>query len=154
VVISVHAGAEGTGAMRVPNKTEVFAGENRGNLVQFSRAMIDNGADLILGHGPHVPRALERYKGKLIAYSLGNFMGYRTLSTQAQLAYSLVLEVELNNKGDFVSGKIIPVHLNRQGIPYPDRQGRSIKLIRQLTQQDFPKTPLIIKNDGQILPKK
>jgi poly-gamma-glutamate capsule biosynthesis protein CapA/YwtB (metallophosphatase superfamily) len=154
VVISVHAGAEGTGAMRVRNKTEVFAGENRGNLVKFSRAMIDNGADLILGHSPHVPRALELYKGKLIAYSLGNFMGYRTLSTQAQLAYSLVLEVELNNKGDLVSGKIIPVHLNRQGIPYPDRQGRSIKLIRQLTQQDFPKTPLIIKNDGQILPKK
>lgn len=154
VVISVHAGAEGTGAMRVRNKTEVFAGENRGNLVKFSRTMIDNGADLILGHSPHVPRALELYKGKLIAYSLGNFMGYRTLSTDAQLAYSLVLEVELNNKGDFVSGKIIPIYLKRPGIPYPDRQGRSIKLIRQLTQQDFPKTPLIINNDGQILPKK
>ncbi len=154
VVISFHAGAEGTGAMNVRNKTEYFYGENRGNLVQFSRTMIDNGADLILGHGPHVPRALELYKGKLIAYSLGNFMGYRTLSTNAQLAYSLVLEAELNNQGNFVSGKIIPVHLNRQGIPYPDRQGRSIKLIRQLTQNDFPKTPLIIKNNGQILPQK
>jgi hypothetical protein len=61
--------------------------------------------------------------------------------------------VDLNNKGDFVSGKIIPVSLNRQGIPYPDRQGRSIKLIRQLTLLDFPKTPLIIKNNGQILRK-
>jgi hypothetical protein len=113
--------------------------------------MIDNGADLILGHGPHIPRALELYKGKLIAYSLGNFMGYRTLSTQAQLAYSLVLEVELNNQGDFVSGKIIPVQLNRQGIPYPDRQGHSIKLIRQLTRSDFPKTPLIIDKNGRIV---
>ena len=153
VVISVHAGAEGTDAMRVRNQTEVFAGENRGNLVKFSHTMIDSGADLILGHSPHVPRALELYKGKLIAYSLGNFMGYRTLSTDAELAYSLVLEVELNKKGDFVTGKIIPVYLNRQGIPYPDRQGRSIKLIRQLTQLDFPKTPLTIKNNGQILRK-
>ena len=81
-------------------------------------------------------------------------MGYRSLSAKAQLAYSLVLEAELNNQGDFVKGKIIPVHLNGQGIPYPDRQGRSIRLIRQLTQKDFPKTPLIIKNDGQILPRK
>lgn len=154
VVISFHGGAEGTGAMRVKNQTEFFAGENRGNLVSFSHTMIDNGADLILGHSPHVPRALELYKGKLIAYSLGNFLGYRTLSTAAQLAYSLVLEVELDNQGNFVSGKILPVILNGQGIPYPDRQGRSIKLIRQLTQSDFPKTPLIIKNDGQIFPRK
>ena len=152
VVISVHAGAEGTGAMRVRNQTEFFAGENRGNMVQFSHTMIDNGADLILGHSPHIPRALELYKGKLIAYSLGNFMGYRSLSTAAELAYSLVLEVELNNRGDLVSGKIIPVLLSRDGIPYPDQQGRSIRLIRQLTQSDFPKTRLTIDNKGRILP--
>jgi len=153
VVISIHAGSEGTGAMNVRNQTEYFFGENRGNMVQFSRTMIDNGADLILGHGPHVPRALELYKDKLIAYSLGNFMGYRTLSAQAQLAYSLVLETELNNQGDFVSGKIIPVHLTGQGIPYPDRQFRSVKLIRQLTQSNFPKTRLTIDTNGRIRPK-
>ncbi len=153
VVISFHGGAEGTGALRVRNQNEIFANENRGNLVKFAHTMIDNGADLILGHSPHVPRALELYKDKLIAYSLGNFMGYRTLITQAELGYSLVLEAELNNRGDFVSGKIIPVYLNRQGIPYPDRQGRSIKLIRQLTQLDFPKTPLNIQNDGRIVRK-
>jgi hypothetical protein len=154
VVISFHGGAEGTGAMHVRNQSEYFFGENRGNLVQFAHTMIDNGADLILGHSPHVPRALELYKGKLIAYSLGNFMGYQTLATQAELAYSLVLEVELNNQGDFVSGKIIPVLLNGQGIPYPDRQGLSIKLIRQLTQMDFPRTPITIDNNGRILPKR
>lgn len=151
VVISVHAGAEGTGAMNVRNKTEYFFGENRGNMVKFSRAMIDNGADLILGHSPHVPRALELYKGKLIAYSLGNFMGYQTLATEAQLGYSLVLEVEMNNQGDFVSGKIIPVQLNRVGIPYPDQYGNSIKLIRQLIQSDFPNTPLSIDLKGKIV---
>ena len=120
-------------------------------MVKFSRAMIDNGADLILGHSPHVPRALELYKGKLIAYSLGNFMGYQTLATDAQLGYSLVLEVEMNNQGDFVSGKIIPVQLNRVGIPYPDKYGNSIKLIRQLIQSDFPNTPLSIDKQGKIV---
>ncbi|MFP4099325.1 CapA family protein [Coleofasciculus sp.] len=153
VIISVHAGAEGTGAMHVRNQTEYFFGENRGNLVKFSQTMIDHGADLILGHGPHVPRALELYKGKLIAYSLGNFMGYRTLSTQAQLAYSLVLEVELDNQGDLVSGQIIPIMLNHQGIPYPDSQGRTIRLMRQLTQSDFPNTPLQIDSTGKIMPQ-
>ncbi|MCL1463475.1 CapA family protein [Argonema galeatum] len=150
VVISVHAGAEGTGAMRVKNQEEMFYGENRGNLVLFSRTMIDSGADLILGHSPHVPRAMELYKGKLIAYSLGNFVGYKSLSTWGVLGQSLILEVKLNPQGDFVSGKIVPVQLNRQGIPYIDQQFRSVQLIRNLTKGDFPNTPLKINNKGEI----
>ncbi|WP_246843924.1 CapA family protein, partial [Hydrocoleum sp. CS-953] len=150
VVISVHAGAEGTRALRVKNKTEYFFGENRGNKVLFAHKLIDEGADLILGHGPHVPRAMEIYQGKLIAYSLGNFMGYRTLSSKGKLGYSLVLELDVNPRGDFVSGKILPVHLNSKGIPYPDKLGRSIKLIRELTKKDFPKTMLEIDAEGKL----
>ncbi|GGA16576.1 CapA family protein [Okeania sp. KiyG1] len=107
-----------------------------------------------MAHGPHVPRAMEVYQGKLIAYSLGNFMGYRTLSSKAQLGYSLVLEVDINPRGDFVSGKILPVHLNSKGIPYPDKYGRSIKLIKQLTKKDFPKTILEIDGEGNMTMKK
>lgn len=150
IVISVHAGAEGTRALRIKNKTEYFFGENRGNKILFSHTLIDEGADLILAHGPHVPRAMEVYQGKLIAYSLGNFMGYRTLSSKAQLGYSLVLEVDINPRGDFVSGKILPVHLNSKGIPYPDKYGRSIKLIQHLTKKDFPKTILEIDGEGKL----
>ncbi len=150
VVISVHAGAEGTRALRVKNKTEYFFGENRGNKVLFAHKLIDEGADLILGHGPHVPRAMEIYQGKLIAYSLGNFMGYRTLSSKGKLGYSLVLELDVNPRGDFVSGKILPVHLNSKGIPYPDKLGRSIKLIRELTKKDFPHTTLEIDVEGKL----
>ncbi|MEB3341282.1 CapA family protein [Okeania sp.] len=151
IVISVHAGAEGSGALRVRNKTEYFFGENRGNKVLFAHELIDEGADLVLGHGPHVPRAMEVYQGKLIAYSLGNFMGYRTLSTQGNLGYSLVLELDINYKGDFVSGKILPVHLNSKGIPYDDKKlGRSIKLIRELTKKDFPNTMLEIDGEGRL----
>jgi poly-gamma-glutamate synthesis protein (capsule biosynthesis protein) len=43
-------------------------------LVEFSRAMVDAGADVVVGHGPHVLRAVELYKGKPIFYSLGDFM--------------------------------------------------------------------------------
>lgn len=153
VVISVHAGAEGTGAINVRNKTEIFYGENRGNMVLFSRTMIDAGADLILGHGPHVPRAMELYKGKLIAYSLGNFLGYRTLSTAGTLGKSLILDVKMTPQGDFVSGKIIPVELNRQGIPSIDDDFRSVGLIRSLTKSDFPKTDLKIDDKGIISKK-
>ena len=153
VVISVHAGAEGTGAQNVNNKNEFFYGENRGNMVLFSRTMIDAGADLILGHGPHVMRALELYKGKLIAYSLGNFMGYRTLSTAAELGQSLILDIKMTPKGDFVSGKVIPIELDSKGIPSVDNDFRSVGLIRRLTKSDFPNTPLTIDDNGQILKK-
>ncbi|NQE36171.1 CapA family protein [Microcoleus asticus] len=153
VVISVHAGAEGTGALNVRNKNELFYGENRGNMVLFSRTMIDAGADLILGHGPHVPRAMELYKGKLIAYSLGNFLGYRTLSTAGALGQSLILDVKMTPQGDFVSGKIIPVELNRQGIPSIDDDFRSVGLIDRLTKSDFPKTDLKIDDKGIISKK-
>lgn len=151
VVISVHAGAEGTGALRVKNQNEFFLGENRGNMVLFSHTMIDAGADLILGHGPHVTRAVELYKGKLIAYSLGNFMGYRTLSTAAELGNSMILEVKLNPKGQFVAGKIIPVQLDGQGIPHIDNDFSTVGLIRKLTKTDFPDTPLKIDQEGRIL---
>jgi poly-gamma-glutamate capsule biosynthesis protein CapA/YwtB (metallophosphatase superfamily) len=43
-------------------------------LVSFARAMVDAGADLFVGHGPHVLRGIEMYKGKPIMYSLGDFI--------------------------------------------------------------------------------
>ena len=153
VVISVHAGAEGTGALNVRNKNELFYGENRGNMVLFSRTMIDAGADVILGHGPHVIRAMELYKGKLIAYSLGNFLGYRTLSTAGTLGQSLILDVNMTPQGDFVSGKIIPIQLDGRGIPSVDNNFRSVGLIGRLTKSDFPNSGLTIDDKGQILKK-
>ncbi|PSB06152.1 poly-gamma-glutamate biosynthesis protein, partial [filamentous cyanobacterium CCP2] len=151
VVISVHAGAEGSDAIRTRNETEFFFGENRGNMVEFSRAMIDQGADLVLGHGPHVPRALELYKSRIIAYSLGNFMGYRTLSTDGVLGNSLILETQLAADGRFISGNIIPVQLDNRGVPSVDDSFRSVSLIRNLIESDFPVTPLLIGNNGEII---
>ncbi|MEH1941276.1 MAG: CapA family protein [Nostoc sp.] len=154
VVVSMHAGAEGTGALHVKNQTEFFYGENRGNSIKFARKMIDAGADLVLGHGPHVPRAMEIYKGKIIAYSLGNFLGYRTLSTNAQTGDSMILQVKLNSVGDLVSSKIIPVRMDREGIPHIDRRFQTVRLMRSLNNQAFPKNPLKINRKGEIVVQK
>lgn len=150
VILSVHAGAEGNKALRVSNRDEMFYRENRGNLVRFSHTMIDNGADMVIGHGPHVPRAMEVYKGRLIAYSLGNFMGYKVFSIRKYTGYSLVLQARLAKNGRFLGGKIEPVRLTRSGIPYPDDKGASIGLIRELSQKDFPKSPLVIDKTGEL----
>lgn len=45
----------------------------------FAHQVIDAGADAYLGHGPHVMRGIETYKGKPIFYSLGNFVFQSTL---------------------------------------------------------------------------
>ncbi|MDY6897094.1 MAG: CapA family protein [Cyanobacteriota bacterium] len=154
VVISMHVGAEGNNALHVKNQTEFFYGENRGNSVQFARTMIDAGADLVLGHGPHVPRAIEVYQGKLIAYSLGNFLGYKVFSTSSFKGYSMILEAKLNPEGDFLSGKIIPVRLNKQAIPYIDQSFHTVGLLRSLNKSDFPNSSVEINGKGEILVNK
>ncbi|HEU0053371.1 MAG TPA: CapA family protein, partial [Longimicrobium sp.] len=68
VVVSMHMGAEGRGAVRTPNATEIAFGEDRGNSVAFAHAAIDAGADVVFGHGPHVVRAAEWYGDGLIFY--------------------------------------------------------------------------------------
>jgi hypothetical protein len=150
VVISAQGGAEGSDQIHVRNATEIFYSENRGNMLLFSRKMIDHGADLIIGHGPHVVRGMELYKGKLIAYSLGNFVGDGALGRDGILANSLILEVTLNSQGDLVKGKIIPVKINEQGFPFYDAQFSTVKMIQSLVKADFPDTNLIIKDTGEL----
>ena len=151
IIISVHQGAEGTDATHTYNQSEPFFGEDRGNSVQFARTMIDQGASLVLGHGPHVLRSLELYKSRLIAYSLGNFVGYRTLSSEGALGKSMILQVEMNSEGRFVSGKIIPVSLDASGVPYIDNEFTSVSMVRNLVESDFSVTPILIGEDGKIV---
>ncbi|EPG74570.1 bacterial capsule synthesis protein [Leptospira fainei serovar Hurstbridge str. BUT 6] len=152
VFISVHGGAEGGPALHVKNEQERFYGEYRGNLVALSHALIDAGADLFIGHGPHLPRALELYRGRLVAYSLGNFLGYRVFSTKGYGGYSLVLEADLDKNGNFVKGKIHPLQLSQNGVPSPDPENKTTELMQSLTKADFPGKGPRIQNDGTILP--
>ncbi|WP_239127360.1 CapA family protein [Asanoa siamensis] len=154
VVVQVHMGAEGSGKTRVKPGTEMFLGENRGDPVKFSHAMIDAGADLIVGHGPHVLRAMEFYKGRLIAYSLGNFAGGGgTLNRSGPLGLGAVLKVELTRDGTWVDGSVVSTRMNSAGKPVTDPDGDSLDMLADLSQKDFPKTGPEFDNAGRISPR-
>lgn len=140
VIVSFHGGAEGTNATHVKTGVERYLGENRGDLKAFTHGVIDAGADLVLGHGPHVVRGLELYKDRLIAYSLGNFATYGRFDLSGALGYTVMLEVSLSADGRFAGGKLISTRQEGKGVPMPDETGRGAKLARSLTLQDFPKT--------------
>lgn len=152
VIVSFHGGAEGTNAGHVFDGPEKFLGENRGDLKVFAHGVIDAGADLVIGHGPHLLRAMEVYQGHLIAYSLGNFATYGRFSLGGPLGIALILEVELAADGRFLKGKLLPTKQEGQGIPSPDPTGKGIALVKQLTAADFPKTGVVIRDDGVITP--
>lgn len=152
VVVSYHGGAEGTGAQHVPYNTEIFVGEARGNLRLFTHTVIDAGADLVLGHGPHVMRGMEIYKGHLIVYSLGNFATYGWFQLAAETALSEILEVKLGPDGKFISGKIHPVKQEGRGGPQLDELKRAIPLLRNLSNADFAGSAPKIADDGTVTP--
>jgi hypothetical protein len=137
VVVAIHAGAEGADKTHTPRGSEFAFGENRGNARAFAHAAVRAGADLVVGSGPHVIRGLERYRGRLIAYSLGNFLGFHTFSTGGVLSLSGVLTVRVNSSGSPLGGRWKSIRLAGAGIPYPDRSNRSARLVRTLSRQDF-----------------
>ena len=96
VVVYMHAGAEGSGADHVTGREEHYLGEDRGNPEAFAHMAIDAGASLVIASGPHVLRGMQFYKGHLIAYSLGNFTGYRNFATGGDLDTSVILHVTLS----------------------------------------------------------
>lgn len=154
VIVSMHGGAEGKDVMRIPFKNEVFYGEDRGDVVAFSHAAIDVGADMVIGHGPHVPRALELYKGRLIAYSLGNFATYQGINITAENGQAPVLTVTLAADGLFKHGKITSTRQFRPAGNQIDSAHSAAKTMSKLTRLDFPETPLHISSDGEIKLKK
>ena len=150
VVVSFHGGAEGAAFQRVPKQTEIFFGEKRGNLPLFARTVIDAGADLVLGHGPHVLRGMEIYKDRLIAYSLGNFATYGWFSLKGPTALTMILEANLALDGKFLGGKIHAGRQEGRGIPALDPSGEAIKTVRALSKADFGATAPKIADDGAI----
>ena len=58
----MHAGAEGADRQHVRPVTELYLGENRGDVVRFAHGVVDAGADLVVGHGPRVLRGMEWYQ--------------------------------------------------------------------------------------------
>jgi len=151
VVVQVHMGAEGSERTRVRPGTELFLGENRGDPVRFSHAVIEAGADLVIGHGPHVLRAMEFHRGRLIAYSLGNFAGGEgTLSNDGRLGWGGVLTVTLRPDGSYAGGRFTATYLNSAGRPTVDGRGRGLDLVRELSGRDFPDTGARLDPAGAV----
>ncbi len=153
VIVSFHGGAEGTDRQHVPNNNEIFLGENRGNLPLFTHTVIDAGADLVLGHGPHVLRGMEMYKDRLIVYSMGNFCTYGWFVLGAETALSEIVEIKIGADGKFISGKINAVKQEGRGGPLLDKSGEAIKVVRNLSVADFAANAPKIADDGTITPK-
>jgi poly-gamma-glutamate capsule biosynthesis protein CapA/YwtB (metallophosphatase superfamily) len=154
VVVQAHMGAEGSDATRVRPGSEIYYGENRGDPIAFSHAVIDAGADLVVGHGPHVMRAMEFYKGRLIAYSLGNFAGGAgTLSASGNLGLGAVLKVSLHRDGTWAGGTFIATTFQGGGgLPRIDSRKRGLALVRSLCERDFPTTGARLGPNGEISP--
>jgi hypothetical protein len=150
VVVNMHVGGEGADHQHVRPGTEYFLGENRGDPIGFAHRVIDAGADLVVGHSPHVLRAMEFYQGKLIAYSMGNFAGYRVLSTAYPLGVGAVLRVTLARDGTWAGGTLVGTEMVNGGLPALDAGNKAYKLIRDLSAADLPNTAVKIGDDGSL----
>jgi hypothetical protein len=153
VIVSFHGGAEGSDFQRVPRSEEFFYGENRGNVYEFAHRMIDSGADIIFGHGPHVTRGIEVYRDRLICYSLGNFCTYGRFNISGPNGFSPIIKANVDRNGKFLSGRVIPVYQGQDGVVRYDTLRRVIKKIRELTSIDFPETQVSISEKGNIFYK-
>lgn len=150
VIVSFHGGAEGPTHQHVPRTKEIFYGENRGNVYDFAHRMIDAGADVIFGHGPHVVRAVEVYKNRFIAYSLGNFMTYGGINVSGINGYAPIVKVYTNPQGTFYQARIYAGIQSFRGPVKIDPQNASLLKIKQLTTHDFPQGGLLIDDQGWV----
>ncbi len=152
VVVAFHGGGEGAAYPHVAPGTEEFLGEDRGDLRAFAHAAIEAGAALVLGSGPHVVRGMEVYRGRLVAYSLGNFATYGSFNLSGPNGLSLVLEARLGPDGAFLGGRVHPVRQERPGGPRLDPRGQVIPLLRSLSEGDFGESAVRVDGDGTLRP--
>ena len=155
VIVMFHGGAEGNGKEHLTRKTEMFFGENRGNVFKFARMAVDAGADIIFGQGPHVTRAIELYKNKFISYSAGNFATYGKFNLKGSSGIAPIFKITLDSKGNFIEGEIIPVRQTK-GVygPFIDENKSAVKEIISLNKSDFPEgNGLSVSEDGKIQKK-
>ena len=110
VVASIHWGDE---FVLVPSDRERA----------IARAMVEAGASFVIGHHPHVLREVEEYRGAIIAYSLGNFVGDMTWDPKTRVTGWLTAQVE---GGRIVSSALTPAVMADDYFPAPvtDEPGR------------------------------
>ena len=105
---------------------------------------------MVYGHGPHVVRAMEVYKDRFIAYSLGNFCTPYGISLTGISGFSPVVEIQVGGDGSFKQGQIHSF-IQAKGVgPRHDPQGSVAREIKQLTEADIQSSPIRISDTGEI----
>ncbi|UYZ71311.1 CapA family protein [Moraxella bovis] len=147
VIVSFHGGAEGAEHTRVPKTTEMYLNENRGDVYKFSHSLIDVGADIIIGHGPHVTRAVEVYKDRFIAYSLRNFNTYGAFNVRGLNGIAPIVNVTMQADGKFVSANVVSIYQTKENGLMIDKNNRAFGELKRLTELDFPNSGLIFRDN-------
>lgn len=150
VIVSFHGGAEGPDHQNVTCETETYYGENRGNVCRFAREVIDAGADIVFGHGPHVTRSVDLYKDRFIAYSLGNFCTYARFNLRGENGIAPIIKVYTDREGKFIRAEVTPIRQIGRGNPVIDRNNSAVRSLQRLLREDFPDSELIIHDNGLI----
>lgn len=154
VIVTMHLGAEGRMAQHTQDSTERFLGVDRGNPVAFADAAVRGGAAMVLGHGPHVIRAVEwRERGALIAYSLGNLLTYGPFALKEPLNRGAVLCATVDETGRVSAAALTPTRQRTAGIVARDRARRAFTLADSLGRIDFPATGAHVTAQGALIPR-
>ena len=154
VIVSFHGGAEGRSKNHLPYGSETFLGENRGSLRELAHFCVDHGVDVVYGHGPHVVRGVEVYKGRFIAYSLGNFCTPYNVNLTGISGYAPIVEISIDKDGTFRHGKIHSF-LQTRGIGPRTDKAKSVALeMKRLSETDLPHSQAKIDLNGNIEFKK
>jgi hypothetical protein len=137
IVVSFHGGREGRYAYSLTGEAEFFLGQNRGNPIEFARRMVDAGADIVFGHGPHVPRGMEVYNDKLIAYSLGNFWTCGNISSFGLFGIAPMLRVRINAAGTLEDFDLVSSRQAGLGHPELDFREEALRFVFWRSKQDL-----------------
>lgn len=115
IVVSVHWGEE-------------FVVRPSGEQVRAARRMVDAGAHAVLGHHPHIPQGVERYRGRVIAYSLGDFVFDLW---PRRLRDSMILRLHCDDPAD-IGHEIVPLRINDAWQPAPLEGRAAAALVAEL----------------------
>ncbi len=130
VIVSMHMGKE---------YVDVPQGYYQKEFVkEFAHRVIDAGTDVVLGHHPHTPQGIDFYKGKMIAYSLGNFVFDQNEPWQ----HSIVLWLRLGRDGLLKAFQVIPIRIERYQ-PRPSTGADWLRMVEKM--QTVSWSPLIFR---------
>ncbi len=95
-------------------------------------------------------RAVEVYKNRFIAYSLGNFCTYGGINVSGINGWAPIIKVFTDSTGAFFKAEVTPTYQIARDRVKIDVDNRVIKKIQDLTKKDFPEVPVRIDDKGLI----